>query len=213
MSTSRPRWDQAAKQIMSTHLLNSWRMFFHTGHLAHALPPGTPGDVRGIYGATMGVHLRRLVSFYLPPPKPRADDVDARRYVPNWDAITKHVPLAPFEELRHYIGKYVAHLTEAMIDCPVHLPVPEGGKIISALAPVHNVWLRAVVKGDPADLDVSWARNTVCFEIASNPAAEQEDGLSKYQTDNMVFRFYSIAGEPVSTPPQFLADLVLPRAT
>jgi hypothetical protein len=65
---------------------------------------------------------------------------------------------------------------------------------------------------DPADLGVSWARNMVGFDIASAPAAEQEDGLSKFQTDNIVFRFYAISGEPISTPPDFLADMVLPRA-
>jgi hypothetical protein len=155
MST-KPIWDQRAKQIMSTHLLHSWRMFFHTGHLAHLLPnAGTPGDVRGIYGATMAVHLRRLVSFYFPPEKPRSDGGDATRYVSNWRDLIQNVPRAPFDEARRYTGKYVAHLTEPMIDCPVHLPVPSGGRIVSALATVHNTWLRAVVNVDADALDVS----------------------------------------------------------
>jgi hypothetical protein len=30
----------------------------------------------------------------------------------------------------------------------------------------------------------------VCFEIDSNPAPEANDGLSKFTTDNMIFRFF-----------------------
>lgn len=195
--------NRAEKHVASRHLLHSWHMVAWAAATAHALEAGTPAELRAAYGITTAVHVRRLVSFYFPTH--RSNELHAGRLLPSW---SPPAPPAAIRSALAYVSSLIVHLTESHLAHPDRLPVPNGGEWLAHLAPVHNDWLRAMIRDAPEDLAPEWARNLRCFTMLSNSEPLKEDGESRFQTDNMQVRFFTLDGAPSSEPPEFLARFV-----